>query len=349
MLPHKELDTTLWDNSTKQSKMVLSLPCLRVHPPGSYNMFFFVLGLEYLQAHPDPKYPHLWDPTATDKQFSPGVGYQPRNRDAGGSVVVNDLNSARDAIKIIVEQGEGEEMPEGGVSIYDDLTHHEESHYAIFKRLQREEQHSWELYPTISDPKTDEYEHVDRRIYQVGLGLSDLCVNFRCKMLTMLRTAQASVTFDAAYCFLLMTIDKIWELDAGDDRRTLVLGNLYAVMMGVLRPLALFLVQQPLGEEGKNAAPCFGYYHFKKGLSALEMLQREMTRTIDGYCALDAENADQVANTDCGPQLELLLPVQQAIASLIDLDTFERKDHAQLKKSTPGVQDRGLKGFAKGS
>ncbi len=173
--------------------------------------------------------------------------------------------------------------------------------------------------------------------------------NFRCRMLIMLRTAQASVTFDAAYCFLLVTIDKIWELDAGDNRRTLVLGNLFAVMMGVLRPLAQFLVQQPLGQEGKNAAPCFGYYHFKKGRSALEMLQSEMQRTIDGYCAVDTEDADQVAITDFGSQLELLLPVQHAIASLIDLDTFERKDQAQIKKNMPGIQDRGVKGFAKGS
>jgi hypothetical protein len=146
-----------------------------------------------------------------------------------------------------------------------------------------------------------------------------------------------------------MTIDKIWELDDVDSRRDLVLGNLYGNMMGVLRPLAQFLVQQPIGRDGENAAPCFGYYHFKKNESALVQLQSEMQRIIDVYCAIDAEDPDQLAITNFGPQLEQLLPIQQSMARLVDMDSFARTAQPQIKTTVPGIQNRGLKGFARGS
>ena len=46
--------------------------------------------------------------------------------------------------------------------------------------------------------------------------------------------------------------------------------------------------------------------------------------------------------------LEALLPIQQTINSLLDLDTFEKLEEPLKKETQPGVQNRGAKGFAKG-
>ena len=125
--------------------------------------------------------------------------------------------------------------------------------------------------------------------------------------------------------------------------------------MGVLKPLAQFLITQPIGSDGRCAAPCFGYYEFKKNESELKQLQDEMQAAIDSYLSETAETQDQVAVTDYGLMLETLLPIQNTIKALVDLDleaqTFEKRDVGQTttKQTLPGViQTRGAKGFAKG-
>jgi hypothetical protein len=134
-----------------------------------------------------------------------------------------------------------------------------------------------------------------------------------------------------------------------------VLGNLFSLMMGVLKPLAQFLITQPIGPDGRCAAPCFGYYEFQKGESELKQLQDEMQAAIDSYLSETAETQDQVAVTDYGQMLETLLPIQTTMKGLIDLSleaqTFEKRDVGQTTKlglSAIGIQTRGAKGFAKG-
>ena len=90
--------------------------------------------------------------------------------------------------------------------------------------------------------------------------------------------------------------------------------------MGVLKPLAQFLVSQPIGSDGRRAAPCFGYYQFRQGESELKQLQDEMQATIDSYLSTTAETPDQVAVTDYGLMLETLLPIQTSIKALAELD-----------------------------
>ena len=166
---------------------------------------------------------------------------------------------------------------------------------------------------------------------------------------------QVSLTFDAAYCFLLRTIETLWYVDNEDNRHKLVLGNLFSLMMGVLKPLAQFLTTQTIGPDNRRAAPCFGYYQFQKGESELKQLQDEMQATIDSYLAETAETPDQVTVTDYGLMLETLLPIQTTIKALVDIEhlethTFQKRDVGQTKKVEPsGVHTRGAKGFAKGS
>jgi hypothetical protein len=271
-------------------------------------------GLKYLN-----KDPGLFHPEFAPFQFAPGLGYQAQVRDAGGSVIVTDLASAERAIEIIVDQGEGNKSP------WDDPDHLEKAHFTVFSELKDGDQ-KWEVYPTLTDPTTIAYldTYKDRRIYQV------------------------SVVFDAAYCFLLLTIEKLWTIEKDDVRHKLVLGNMFSIMMGVLAPLAKFLVQQPVGYEGKVASACFGWYSFDDGKSALKQLQKEMQSAIDEYVSVTRETPDQVAVHNYGPQLEMLLPIQTTIKGLLDLDTFTKLDHARIKVTQPGIQTRGAKGFARG-
>jgi hypothetical protein len=123
---------------------------------------------------------------------------------------------------------------------------------------------------------------------------------------------------------------------------------MFGIMMGVLAPLAKFLVQQPVGTNGEVAAPCFGWYQFEENISALKQLQQQMQTAINAYLDVDSETPDQVAVHNYGPMLEVLLPIQQTISGLLDLDTFEKLDEPLVKVKQPGIQTQGAKGFAKG-
>ena len=282
----------------------------------------------------------MFDPETAKYQFAPGLGYQAAVRDAGGSIVVKDLKSAIAAIDTIVIQGEGSPGP------YDDPDKLEKDHYDIFLDL-KEGDTTWETYPVLENPVTSNYWNLDKKIYQV----SRFHNNF--KSTRSRKFMQVSLTFDAAYCFLLRTIETLWYVDKEDKRHTLVLGNLFGIMIGVLKPLAQFLISQPIGSDGRRAAPCFGYYEFKEGESELKQLQDEMQATIDSYLAETAETQDEVAVVNYGPMLETLLPIQTTIKSLVELDikaqTFGKRDVGHANKlGSSSAHTGGAKGFAKG-
>ncbi|KAH9955556.1 ferritin-like-domain-containing protein [Russula dissimulans] len=270
-------------------------------------------GLEYLSK----QIPDLFDPNTAPYQFAPGLGYQPKVRDSGSSIIVTDLKTAKTAIDIIVDQGEGLHGP------FDDRDLLERAHYFKFLDLQTGGQ-TWDVYPVVTDPTTDGYRKQDKRIYHVSL------------------------VFDAAYCFLLLTIEKLWTISSDDDRQKLVLGNVYLIMLGVLKPLAKFLVQQPIGKEGKVAGPCFGHYPFQPKESALKQLQDEIKDAIGAYLHVTAETPDQADVVDYGLQIEQLLPIQNTIHSLLDLHTFKHIASPIVKDVPPGAFATGTKGFARG-
>jgi len=94
----------------------------------------------------------------TECQFAPGLGFNPRIPDAGGSVVVVNKATALKALEIIVEQGEGSKGKE-----WVDKGKGEKSHYERFKELR--DRHHWETFPVKSNPRTNDYS--DPRIRQV--------------------------------------------------------------------------------------------------------------------------------------------------------------------------------------
>lgn len=120
-----------------------------------------ITGLVYLNERD----PNLFDPATANFQFSPGLGYQPRYRDAGGSVVITNLEAATQAVKYIIDQGEGYEQNE-----FADPDNLEKSHYYVFMDLYQQitsDPTSWETYPVRMNPKTIDYHDEDRKIYHV--------------------------------------------------------------------------------------------------------------------------------------------------------------------------------------
>jgi len=109
----------------------------------------------------DNKDKHLFRPSTAPYQFAPGLGYQPKVRDAGGSVVITDLKSALTAIDTIIFQGEGSPGDE-----YDDPDKLEKDHYDVFLDLKNGEA-TWDVYPVLDNPVTSDYWKLDKKIYQV--------------------------------------------------------------------------------------------------------------------------------------------------------------------------------------
>jgi len=228
-------------------------------------------GLTFLS-----KDPGLFNPATSSSQFGPGSVFTPHPADAGGLVFVTDLPSALTALTTIVDQGEGNPRP------FDDPSKAEHDHYDIFLDLQKGAE-TWDVFPVVTDPTTGAYFHLDRKIYAV------------------------SRTVDAAFCYLLLTLEKLWTVSSADGRQKLV-GTMFPLMTGILAPLAKFLVQQPIGIAGEVAAPCFSYYPFGSPDSAFADLKQEIQAAIDAY----AGNVSAQAQ---------LTSVQTAIGKLVDIAT----------------------------
>jgi hypothetical protein len=105
------------------------------------------------------------------------------------------------------------------------------------------------------------------------------------------------------YCYLLLTIEKMWTYD-GPSRGRLVTNNIMNLMLTVLRPLALFLVAQPI-QDGKNAAPPFNLYKFDENNSAFEQLKSLTSDALKSY-----------------PNAAELKPVERFVNELIDISNL---------------------------
>ena len=125
----------------------------------AYGLFTTKAGFSYLAQTT----PTLFASGSVAYQFAPDSVFSPPVADAGGIVQVADLTSALQALSTIVAQGEG--APPGGD--FDDPTRAEKDHWAIFSEL-RNGSATWDVYPTVTDPKTEDYRKIDQKIYQVG-------------------------------------------------------------------------------------------------------------------------------------------------------------------------------------
>jgi len=122
---------------------------------------------------------------------------------------------------------------------------------------------------------------------------------------------QVSRTVDASFCYLLLTLEKLWTVSSADVRQSLIGKNFFPLMTGILAPLSGFLVQQPIPPTlNEVAGPSFGYYEFEPLALALKQLQQAIQEAVNAY----GGNVSAVT---------LLQSVQQRINGLVDLATVQ--------------------------
>lgn len=114
-------------------------------------------GIQYLaQEQGEDK---LFRKDAIPFQFAPGVGYQPRVKDAGGLVIVKDLASAINALQVIMDEGEG---ADGSA-----FAGAEKAHFFVVQELVQDPL-DWEVFPVMTNPTTEYYARKStKQIYEV--------------------------------------------------------------------------------------------------------------------------------------------------------------------------------------
>jgi hypothetical protein len=249
--------------------MPLELPAKTDAPPQpneyhTIGQFYAAIkqGFETLDG------PELWQGNRPALQYASTYW----NQDGGGSpIVVCDLQTALDAIKTIVEQGEGIDphravvpldpvKPQPGLS--------ELSHYAKFRRIAEGIDQIGTVWPVRVNPRAADYPSPARELAEL---------------------------FNAAYSYLLYMLDALFA----SSRQTIVPGQQSArygiertfvgAMNGLVFPIADLLVRQPLGD-GTNAAPTFEFYPFDLAQPLPQQLGAMCDALLGQYPSLGGDN-----------------------------------------------------------
>ncbi len=250
--------------------MPLELPATSEAPPqpdsyGTIGAFYgaIVEGFERLSG------PELWTQAHPELQYHRAYW----NEDGGGRpLVVGDLVTALEAIKTIVEQGEGaapgnEDVPTNPVDPQPGAD--ELSHYAKFRRISEGIDVIGEVWPVPTDPCADNYKGPVRSL---------------------------ATLFNASYCYLMCMLDALYATPSepteenAPNKRYGLERTCIAAMGGVLFPLADLLVSQPAGTGQENAAPTFEFYRFGQAQPRKDQLMALCTDLLDAYPSLGGDN-----------------------------------------------------------
>jgi hypothetical protein len=170
-----------------------------------------------------------------DRQLSDPSLYGPVVFDAAGSgglLLIHDLDTARRALEIIIDQGEGL-----GEDKWADPEHQELTHYFKFAQLAEGEIPIGETWPVMNTPHAVDLAPAIRPV-------ADL--------------------FNAVYRLLFITMKEMFA--AGSDQGGAA-GRLYRLMSKCLAPIARHLVTLPIDGE-HTAGPTFEFYRFRGDPSA---------------------------------------------------------------------------------
>lgn len=170
----------------------------------------------------------------SDKRFYRPVTYDAE--DSGGLVEISNLETAIEAIEIIVHQGEGlsEER-------WADPEHQELTHYHKLLQIAEGNSPLGRILDVPTNPRTEDYPELLRPV-------SDL--------------------FNAVYRGMFLVMGRIFE---GGDGQGRAVGVLYVLMADILSQLGRFLVGQSLPTNGV-AAPTFEVYEFESDQRVDEIL-----------------------------------------------------------------------------
>ncbi len=193
----------------------------------SLGQFYHALeiGIDELSDRRD-----LFADPQTDCQLSDPSFYAPvafDAEDSGGLMLIDGPESARAAIEVIVHQGEGLSTERWADPAHQELTHY-------FKLLQISDGTSplGAVRPLKSNPRTAEFPN---------------------------RLQPVSDLFNASYRYLFFILA---ELFGPLHHKGEAVGSMYQLMAQVMSELALFLVEQPIGN-GEVAGPTFEVFEFE--------------------------------------------------------------------------------------
>ncbi|KAM6493634.1 Ferritin-like domain containing protein [Amanita muscaria] len=206
-----------------------------------------------------------------DQQFTNNLNNQFVGQDFFGDQLfaITDKSTALKALATIIEQGEG------NLSV-------EDSHYEVFSKLYSGPAPN--VYKAPVNPKTEDYK-LNPYVYRVRP------FNFLLRDFPLTHNSQLSLSYDAAYCYLLQTIQRVWQTENISDRLQL-LRNIHGIMSSVLTPLAELLIQQEF-KDG-CAAPCFDYYPMQDSVARNPLVPVELHKAL----AREVEAAATVAPSD---------------------------------------------------
>lgn len=216
-------------------------------PNGQYatiGRFYKSVG-DGLQRLNDSYGAELWENNRPELQYMSAYW----NKDGGGSpMVVKDLVTAKEAMRMIVEQGEGADPTRPSVPI-DPLNPRagldELPHYTKFQRIADGIEPIGPVWKVPTDPKSFMYEDDE---------------------------AAASIDrlFNATYCYVLHLIDTLYQTPGTDvrpgntSRRWYLERMFISAMQGLLANIAEIMVAQPcrsgpMAEDKLQMAPSFEY------------------------------------------------------------------------------------------
>lgn len=167
--------------------------------------------------------------------------------DSGGLHQISDLEDACQTIEAVIHQGEGLRDEH-----WADPAHHEMTHYYKFKAIADGTYHLGEVRPVLENPTTDDFDPALRPVSEL---------------------------FNAAYSYMYVLMDELYTTTDRAAKDALV-RDLYAVMSGVLSPLARYLTSRPATETADvHAAPTFEFYRFDESSTPWEEI-RALTTTV---------------------------------------------------------------------
>ncbi|MEA1903734.1 MAG: ferritin-like protein [Actinomycetota bacterium] len=174
-----------------------------------------------------------------EAQMSDPTFYQPvafDAEDSGGLVGIEDLDSALEAIEIIVHQGEGMSDDK-----WADPDHQELTHYYKLLQIHDGQSPLGPVRDLPTNPRTGDYPPPVREVAEL---------------------------FNAVYRSLYLVMDRLF---AAESNKRLAVGVLYILMADVMSQLATFLVKQTIGD-GRYAAPTFEIFEFRSDDPLDEMI-----------------------------------------------------------------------------
>lgn len=180
-----------------------------------------------------------------DSRFYAPVEYDAE--DSGGLLLIHDLDTARTAIETVIHQGEGVSDEK-----YADPAHQELTHFYKFEQIAEGTSPLGSVRPVATNPRVVDFPEPLR-------PLGDLT--------------------NAVYRYLYLTMADLFS--PVPDKSALV-GRLYGLMSGVLRPLARYLTEQPIGG-GFTAGPTFEVFEFDPDSPPAIQLQGLGERVADEH------------------------------------------------------------------